>query len=619
MPALLQAFGASAASLCGKRLIILSFLAGSGFALTVRSAPAAEPPPGADPVLRDRFGADPAPPVVGDTVYLYVGHDEAKGNDFFLMKEWLAYSSKDLRHWTAHGTVMKPTDFKWTVSDAWAAQVVQRNGRFYLYATVQHDDTHPGKAIGVAVADNPLGPFKDARGSALITEGSTPSPYGWSDIDPTVFIDDDGTAWLAWGNPVLYLARLKPNMTELDGPVEKIALPNYTEGPWLSKRKGAYYMTYASMAHQGLFEHLSYATAPSLRGPWTYQGLLSGPARNSYTIHPGIIDDFKGQSYLVYHNGALTLPDGQVGAGGRRSIAMAYLYYDNDGRIWPVAQSEAGISTPPRPPAGKVPTLADAGRSDARVVVQQFAQGYPETWPGRPALASVTRPFDEAPEPVGFNGDGGASRLTQTFLPRADIALGRLSFHAGDGQGTDAAHPLRLSLRDVDAGTELLDSPRRGPRRRSAAPLHVPAPANPRLADASNTFETSNEDTHCRTDPCRRHHGVRTTHRSPSQRHAGRCRAAHRAHRLRPLRRARRHGRLRRAVGRPGVDHPQHPRLAQRRGTGAQAHRRAGDALARRLLRRRLRLARRHRRPRAASRPAQSLVGRPGEQPHGYP
>jgi hypothetical protein len=90
------------------------------------------------------------------------------------------------------------------------------------------------------------------------------------------------------------------------------------------------------------------------------------------------------------------------------------------------------------------------------VAVQQFAQGYPESWPGLPALASVTRPFDQAPEPVGFNRDGGASRLVQTFVPRADIALGRLSLYAGDGHGSDAAHPLRLSLRDVEAGTELL-------------------------------------------------------------------------------------------------------------------------------------------------------------------
>jgi hypothetical protein len=90
------------------------------------------------------------------------------------------------------------------------------------------------------------------------------------------------------------------------------------------------------------------------------------------------------------------------------------------------------------------------------VAVRQFAQGYPETWPGRPALASVARPFDQAPDPVGFNRESGAARLAQTFVPRANIALGRLSLYAGDGLGTDAAHPLRLSLRDVEANTELL-------------------------------------------------------------------------------------------------------------------------------------------------------------------
>jgi hypothetical protein len=442
-----------------RRPSLLTRVARSALLLSIAmpaSLLAADAAPGSNPLLRDVHTADPAPLVVGDTAYLYVGHDEAKGDDFFLMKEWLCYSSKDLRHWTAHGAVMKPTDFKWAVSSAWAAQVVRRNGRYYLYATVQHDDTQPGMSIGVAVADNPLGPFKDARGSALVTDATTPSPYGWNDIDPTVFIDDDGTAWLAWGNPVLYLARLKPNMTELDGAIEKIALPNYTEGPWLSKRKGMYYMTYASMAHQNVWERLSYATAPNPRGPWTYQGELTGQTRTSYTIHPGIIDAFKGQSYLVYHNGELTLPDGQTGNGNRRSVAMEYLYYDADGRIWPVTQTSAGISTPPRPPAGKVPAPADPGRSDPRVAVRQFAQGYPETWPGRPALASVTRPFDQAPEPVGFNGDRGGSRLAQTFVPRADIALGRLSLYAGDGLGTDAAHPLRLSLRDVETGTELL-------------------------------------------------------------------------------------------------------------------------------------------------------------------
>jgi len=433
----------------------------AGIALPA-SVLAAEPEPGSNPLLRDVFTADPAPLVVGDTAYLYVGRDEAQGDELFRMNEWRVYSSRDLKQWTSHGAIMKPTDFSWAVGDAWAAQAVQRDGRFYFYATVTHDSSHEGRAIGVAVADNPLGPFRDARGSALINEQMTPGPYNWDDIDPTVFVDDDGTAWLAWGNPVLHLARLKPNMTELDGPIENIALPNYTEGPWLSKRQGLYYLTYAAMAHQGVWEHLAYATAPSPRGPWTYRGLITGPTRNSYTIHPGLLD-FKGGSYLLYHDGTLTLADGQTGAGGRRSVTIEYLHYGADGSILPITQTEAGISVPPQP-AAPAPAI-DYGRPDSAVRVQQFAQGYPSAWPGAPALASVADPFNQAPEPVGFNRDGGLSRIAQTFAPPADMALARIDLYAGDGLGTGDGRSLRLSLREldeakgIDGGAELLGAP----------------------------------------------------------------------------------------------------------------------------------------------------------------
>lgn len=448
-----------------RALTLLAWAAHSALLLGVvlpASLLAAEPAPGSNPLLRDVFTADPAPMVVGDTAYIYVGRDEAKGDEFFRMNEWRVYSSRDLKQWTSHGAIMKPTDFSWAVGEAWASQAVERDGRFYFYATMTHDNTHPGRAIGVAVADNPLGPFKDARGSALINEQMTPGPYGWDDIDPTVLVDDDGTAWLAWGNPVLHLAKLKPNMTELDGPIETIALPNYTEGPWLSKRNGLYYMTYAAMAHQGVWEHLAYATAPSPRGPWTYGGLITGPVKNSYTVHAGLLD-FKGQSYLIYHNGTLTLADGQTGAGARRSVTIEHLHYGADGSILPITQTEAGISVPPTP-AVPAPVI-DHGRSDPRVRVQQFAQGYPAAWPGKPALASVAAPFNQAPEPVGFNRDGGVSRIAQTFVPTADIKLARISLYAGDGLGTGDGRSLRLSLRElgaaegVDGGTERLGAP----------------------------------------------------------------------------------------------------------------------------------------------------------------
>ena len=110
---------------------------------------------------------------------------------------------------------------------------------------MEHDATHPGKAV--AVADTPTGPFADARGSALISNEMTPKgTHSWEDIDPTVLTDDDGSTWIAWGNRQCYLARLKPDMIELDGPIRETTPPHFEEGPWLHKRGDLYYLTYAS-------------------------------------------------------------------------------------------------------------------------------------------------------------------------------------------------------------------------------------------------------------------------------------------------------------------------------------------------------------------------------------
>lgn len=300
--------------------------------------------PGENPILRDAFTADPAAMVYKGTVYLYTGHDEAKGKELFTMNDWLCYSSKDMKSWTPHGALLSTKDFKWAKGDAWAGQVVEKKGKFYWYVTIQHDDTHRGKAIGVAVADSPLGPFRDARGSALVTDDTTPSKNGWDDIDPTVITDRDGTSYLCWGNPNCYFVKLKPNMVEFDGPIQRIELPNYTEGPWLHRRGDLYYLTYAAFAHQGTAEKICYATAPKITGPWTYRGILTGFAKNSYTIHPSIVE-FKRRWYLFYHNANLTL-NGESGATGRRSVCVEPLQYNPDGTMVPIEQTDEGVSVP---------------------------------------------------------------------------------------------------------------------------------------------------------------------------------------------------------------------------------------------------------------------------------
>lgn len=299
----------------------------------------------ANPIITDVFTADPAPLVVGDTVYIYCGQDEAKNDrDGYRMNRWLCYSTKDMKTWKPEGSPLAPKDFVWSVGEAWASQVIERNGKFYWYAAVQHDKTHHGKAIGVAVSNSPTGPFTDARGSALVTNEMTKATkISYDDIDPTVFIGEDRQAWLFWGNQKCYYAKLKPSMIELDGPIQVIPddqVKSFTEAPWIHKRGNLYYLSYAT----GFPEKMAYSTATSLAGPWTYRGILAEVAGNSTTIHQGIIN-FKGMDYFVYHNGAMQAPN--IGGGNRRSVCIDYLYYNPDGTMMRVTQTTEGLDIPP--------------------------------------------------------------------------------------------------------------------------------------------------------------------------------------------------------------------------------------------------------------------------------
>ncbi len=317
----------------GGLLGLLGMLLGTSAALAQPAAPTEKP--GGNPIIRLKYTADPSAMVDKGTVYLYTGHDEAPARqERYVMHEWLCFSSTDMVNWTEHPVPLKVTDFAWAKDDAWASQVIARNGKYYWYAAVEHG-TIPGKAIGVAVADNPLGPFKDARGTALITNDmTTDSKIGWDDIDPTVFVDDKGQGYLFWGNSSCYYAKLKANMTELDGPIKTIKLPQYTEAPWVHQHNGWYYLSYASQFP----EKIVYAMSRSLEGPWVYKGVLNELAGNSNTNHQAIID-FKGQSYFIYHNGGANADGGSF----RRSVCIDNLYYNKDGTMKRVVMTTEGV------------------------------------------------------------------------------------------------------------------------------------------------------------------------------------------------------------------------------------------------------------------------------------
>ena len=293
-------------------------------------------PAAGNPVIKDKYTADPAALVHNGTVYLYTGHDEAPAPEQrYVMHEWLCYSSTDMVTWKEHPSPLNVKAFAWAKDDAWASQVVERGGKFYWYAAVEHGSI-PGKAIGVAVSDSPTGPFVDARGSALVTNNQTESKIFWDDIDPTVFVDKkSGQAYLYWGNSHCYWAKLKANMTEFDGEIHQVTnLPNFTEAPWVHEHNDWYYLSYAYQFP----EKIAYAMSRSIEGPWVFKGLLNEVAGNSNTNHQAIID-FKGKSYFIYHNGSIQTAGGSF----RRSVCIDYLYYNPDGTLKRVVMTTEGV------------------------------------------------------------------------------------------------------------------------------------------------------------------------------------------------------------------------------------------------------------------------------------
>jgi len=295
---------------------------------------------GGNPIIKSHFTADPAALVHDGRVFLYTGHDVAPDNkSSYRMVDWLCFSSANMVDWEEHGSPLSINDFAWAKADAWASQVIERDGSFFWYVSVEH--SKGGKAIGVAVSDSPTGPFKDARGSAIVVNDMTKATgISWDDIDPTVWIDDDGQAYLFWGNQKCYWAKLKRNMIELDGDIRVIPddqVKGFTEAPWIHHRDGTYYLSYAT----GFPEKLSYSTADQITGPWTPRGLLAEGAQNSNTIHQAIIT-FKGKDYLFYHSGMMQEPN--VGGSYRRSVCIDRLYYNDDGTMKRIVQTTEGVA-----------------------------------------------------------------------------------------------------------------------------------------------------------------------------------------------------------------------------------------------------------------------------------
>ena len=315
------------------------------------------------------YGGDPAAFVDGDTVYAYTGHDISTNAEvdqaIYNIPEYLCYSTKDLIHWNYEGVVMNMKNVSWGDSkSAWASQVVKHKGKYYLYFC-SWDKKYAGgrQSIGVAVSDSPTGPFKDIGQPVVSGSLTSDETSYWDDIDPTVWVETDSSGtehrYLAWGNSRYYICELNDDMTSVkdlngDGKItfggegsngdvfyRGKGLNMYTEAPWLYRRQnadGAYYGNYYLIYAYRWREQMAYSTCTDLlKGDWTFGDVIFECNATSNTNHSGLFD-FKGKTYMIYHNGAL--PEGN---GYRRSPNICEVHFDSSGKIMKMEETTAGI------------------------------------------------------------------------------------------------------------------------------------------------------------------------------------------------------------------------------------------------------------------------------------
>lgn len=138
--------------------------------------------------------------------------------------------------------------------------------RYYFYAPVG------GTQIGVAVSNSSSGPFTDPLDKPLIEKGRDKNA-GDEPIDPFVFVDADGQAYMYFGTRVPKVVRLKPDMITTDGAIENVRInpsqKTYGEAPWLHKYNGLYYFCFST----GWPGQIVYPTGRSPLGPFTCGGV----------------------------------------------------------------------------------------------------------------------------------------------------------------------------------------------------------------------------------------------------------------------------------------------------------------------------------------------------------
>lgn len=289
-----------------------------------------------NPIIKHKYTADPSARVFGDVLYVYPSHDRDQAV-WWDMEDWHVFSTTDMVNFKDHGVALSLTDIAWAEKYAWAPDCIERNGKYYFYFPTDQ------KHIGVAVSDKPYGPFKDPLGKPLISKDSAGVKADRDFIDPGVFIDDDGKAYLFMGQNFVNAIELNEDMISYDGTVHIVeGADHFFEAAWVHKYNGKYYLSYSGKGK------ILYAMSDNVLGPYQFQGEILGKV-NSGTNHHSIVE-FKDKWYLFYHNSDLAIQNIPADSEEfkykrwRRSVSVEELHYNPDGTIQLVTQTREGAS-----------------------------------------------------------------------------------------------------------------------------------------------------------------------------------------------------------------------------------------------------------------------------------
>lgn len=308
--------------------------------------------------IADGWYADPEAIIYGDEYWIFPTLSDlddysevpdirtrAINQSYNLQRYFDAFSSKDLVNWTKHEKVLKIEDVSWAEYALWAPSVISANGKYYLFfgANDIQNNEEPG-GIGVAVADRPEGPYKDAIGRPLIDKiigGAQP-------IDQFVFRDDDGSYYMYYGGwRHCNMVKLSDDLLGIvpfdDGEMYKEVTPEkYVEGPFMMKKDGKYYFMWSEGGWGGPDYSVAYAIADSPFGPFERIGkiLQQDPEVATGAGHHSVFQlKDKNRYYIVYHR----RPLGHDQA-NHRQICIDELHFDKDGHILPVRITKEGVA-----------------------------------------------------------------------------------------------------------------------------------------------------------------------------------------------------------------------------------------------------------------------------------